>query len=191
MKQALASRLAAVILAGLASLGLAATADAADSAADDAAAAKDKTIEAFSTWRGQGTLVPMGPNPAMMVATLTGVVYIHTDNGPLRAGTIICPAVAEVSLTDGAQTAKGRCAWTAADGDQIFAEWTCKGRHLIGCKGDYTMTGGTGRYEGVSGGGPVVLRSELGTIAAEASGQAIERTTTGILFWPALTYTLP
>ena len=181
MKQALASRLVAAALAMMVGFGLAATVH----------AAEEITIEAFATWRGQGTLVPMGPNPAIMVATLHGVVYIQTDKGPLRAGAIICPVTAEISLNDGAQVAKGQCAWTTADGDQLFAEWTCNGRHLIGCKGDYTVTGGTGRYEGVTGGGPVVLRNEFGTVAAEASGQAIERTATGILFWPALKYTIP
>jgi hypothetical protein len=181
MKHLLALRLVAVVLAGFMSLGLAAAGH----------AAEETTIEAFATWQGEGTLVPMGPNPAVLVATLHGVVYIQTDHGPLRSGTIICPAVADVSLDDGKQTAKGRCAWTADDGDQVYAEWTCEGRHLIGCKGDYALTGGTGRFEGVTGGGPVVLRSEIGTIAADASGQAIERTTTGILYWPALKYTLP
>jgi hypothetical protein len=181
MKQVLASRLMAVIIGGMASLGLAATVH----------AAEETTIEAFATWKGEGTLVPMGSNPAVLVATLTGVVYIQTEQGPVRGGILICPATAEISLQDGAQTGKGRCAWTANDGDQVFAEWTCTGRHLIGCKGDFTLTGGTGRFEGVTGGGPMVLRSELGTIAAEASGQAIERTATGIIFWPALTYKIP
>ena len=181
MKQLLASRLITVAVATIMSVGLAAAVH----------AAEETTIEAFATWRGQGTLVPMGPNPAVLVATLEGVVYIQTDQGPLRSGTIICPAIADVSLDDGAQTARGRCAWTANDGDRVFAEWTCEGRHMIGCKGDFTLTGGTGRFEGVTGGGPMVLRSEIGTIAADASGQAIERSTTGILFWPALKYTIP
>jgi hypothetical protein len=181
MKLLLASRLAAAVLVMTVSLGLAATVH----------ATEETTIEAFATWRGEGTLVPMGPNPAVLVATLTGVVYIQTDQGPLRAGAIVCPAIADVSLDDGAQTGKGRCAWTANDGDQVFADWTCEGRHMIGCRGDFTLTGGTGRYVGVTGGGPMVLRSEIGTIAADASGQAIERTTTGILYWPALKYTIP
>ncbi len=181
MKQLLASRIIVAAVATIMSVGLAAAVD----------AAEETTIEAFATWRGEGTLVPMGSNPAVLVATLEGDVYIQTDQGPLRAGTIICPATADVSLDDGAQTARGRCAWTANDGDQVFADWTCEGRHLIGCKGDFTLTGGTGRYEGVTGGGPMVLRSEIGTIAADASGQAIERSTTGILFWPALKYTIP
>ncbi len=181
MKQALASRLMAATLAGITGLGFASVGH----------AAEETTIEAFATWQGEGTLVPMGPNPAVLVASLNGVVYIQTDHGPLRSGTIICPAVAEISLDDGKQTAKGRCAWTTSDGDKVFADWICEGRHLIGCKGDFTLTGGTGRFEGVTGGGPVVLRSEIGNIAADASGQAIERTTTGILYWPALKYTLP
>ena len=181
MKQAMASHLAAVILGGMAILGFTATAH----------ADEETTIEAFATWQGEGKLVPMGSKPAVLVATLTGVVYIQTEHGPVRGGILICPAIADVSLQDGTQTGRGRCVWTANDGDQVYADWTCKGRHLIGCKGDFTLTGGTGRFEGVTGGGPVVLRSELGTAAVEASGQAIDRTATGIMFWPAMTYKIP
>lgn len=181
MKQTRASLFVATVLGGLMTLGLVVSVH----------AAEENTIEAFASWQGQGTLVPMEPGEAAMVATLQGVVYVQTEQGPQRAGTIICPAIAEISLEDGAQTGKGRCAWTANDGDRVFAEWTCKGRHLIGCEGDYTLTGGTGRFEGVTGGGPMVLRSEIGTMAADASGQAIERKATGILFWPALKYTIP
>ncbi len=181
MKQLFVSRLMAAALAGVCSLSLAAAVH----------AAEETTVEAFAAWQGEGTLIPVGPESAVLVATLKGVVYIQSDKGPLRAGTIICPATADVSLVDGTQVGEGQCAWEADDGDNVFAEWTCKGIHLIGCKGEFTLTGGTGRFEGVTGGGPMVLRSEIGTIAAEASGQAIERTATGILIWPALKYTIP
>ena len=181
MKQLFVSRLIAAALAGVFSLSFAASVH----------AAEETTVEAFAAWQGAGTLIPVGPESAVMVATIKGVVYIQTDNGPLRAGTIICPATADVSLVDSTQVGEGQCAWEANDGDHVFAEWTCKGIHLIGCKGEFTLTGGTGRFEGVTGGGPMVVRSEIGTIAAEVSGQAIERTATGILYWPKLKYTLP
>lgn len=181
MKQLFVSRLVAAGLAAVFSLIVAGAVH----------AAEENTVEAFATWEGEGTLIPVGVDSAALVATLRGVVYIQSDNGPLRAGTIICPASADVSLVDGTQAGEGRCAWTAADGDRVFAEWTCKGRHMIGCKGDFSLTGGTGRFEGVTGGGPMVLRSEIGTMAAETSDQAIKRTATGIVFWPALKYTIP
>ena len=79
---------------------------------------------------------------------------------------------------------------TAPDGGQIYAEYTCTGVHLVGCDGDFKLTGGTGRFEGISGGGRAVLRASERTLT-EAGGVGVAETGSGILFWPALKYKLP
>jgi hypothetical protein len=79
---------------------------------------------------------------------------------------------------------------TAADGARLFAEFACTGVHLIGCNGDFTLTGGTGRFEGVTGGGRAILRSNQRTLTS-VGGAGVAETGSGILFWPALSYKLP
>jgi len=93
-------------------------------------------------------------------------------------------------LESGAQTGTGRCVMTAPDDARIFADFTCAGYHLIGCNGDFVLTGGTGRFAGITGGGRGVLRANQRTLTA-VGGAGVAETGSGILFWPALAYKLP
>ena len=38
-----------------------------------------------------------------------------------------------------------------------FAEWTCEGK-VGACKGTFTLTGGTGKYAGVTGSSEMIVR---------------------------------
>lgn len=154
-------------------------------------AAEETLVEAFSAWQADGKIYPMGADRAVFQGDLGGVVYVRTDKGPIRAGTILCPGTAEISLTDAAQTGRGQCVYTANDGAEAFARFICEGRHLVGCKGEFTFTGGSGRLEGMSGGGPMVIRSEFGSLEIDPSQRAVGRTATGIMFWPELRITMP
>ena len=54
-----------------------------------------------------------------------------------------------------------------------------------------TFTGGTERFEGITGGGSMVVRSSLSkTISAMVGGELREEAT-GIAIWRELTYELP
>jgi hypothetical protein len=154
-----------------------------------AAAADEQTVKAFAAWQGRGQLFETGPSRATFVGSFSGMVFIDTEKGPLDAGFMVCPAVLDINLTDGTQEAKGRCTITAKDGARVYADVACKGVHLVGCKGDFKITGGTDRFEGVTGGGPVTIRSGLHE-AAMGSGNIIQESAGGIIVWPALTYKL-
>ena len=52
------------------------------------------------------------------------------------------------------------------------------------------LTGGTGRFAGITGGGRAVLRANHRTLTA-VGGAGVVETGSGILFWPALAYKLP
>ncbi len=155
-----------------------------------AGAAEDATISAFSAWQGAGQLVQTAANEATFIGSLAGTVYVNTDKGPVEAGQMICPAVVQIDLTSGKQTGKGNCTMTADDGAQLFSELTCSGVHLVGCSGEMKLTGGTGRFDGAAGGGPFTLRSSLQDIKLAAAG-TVQEVAHGIIFWPALRYTLP
>lgn len=156
-----------------------------------AQAAEEETINAFAAWQGHGYIYPTGPNHATFVGGLSGVVYVETDEGPVDAGIIVCPAVMEIELEDATQTGRGRCTIAASDGARIYAEWSCAGTHLIGCDGEFTLTGGTGRFEGITGGGPMTVRSSLRAISGDAAGNTVGEAATGIIFWRGLHYTIP
>lgn len=155
-----------------------------------AAAGEEVTIRAFSAWEGHGQAIQTGPNDATFVGTIAGAVYVDTDKGPVEAGHMVCPAIVEINLNDGSQTGTARCTITGRDGAQVFAELSCTGIHLVGCDGDSTLTGGTDRFAGVTGGGRFTLRSGLRELVS-LSGSSVQETVTGIIFWRELHYKIP
>ncbi len=160
-------------------------------AAASPAAGEEQTIDAFSVWQARGHMFKMGENIGMFVGALQGPFFIETPEGPVGAGTIICPGILKVNLEDGSQTGEGGCMITGEKGAQVFAEWTCSGYHLIGCKGEFTWDGGTGRFAGVTGGGPIVVRTTIREVAVQANGNSAVEAAIGIAFWKGLRYELP
>ena len=156
---------------------------------DRAVAAEDATITAFSAWQGQGEMFKTGAEEATFLGALGGTVYVETEHGPLQSGHLVCPFMLKIDLKTAAQTGSGNCTITAADGAQIFAEVSCAGIHLVGCNGDFKLTGGTDRFKEISGGGPVVVRSEIGGMVLHADSGNLQ--TNGIMYWKALHYSIP
>ena len=150
----------------------------------------EQTIKAFAAWQGRGQMYETGPGRATFVGALSGMVFVETQKGPLDAGVMTCPAYVDLNVEDGTQEGKGRCTIVGKDGSRVYAEIACKGVHLIGCDGQFTITGGTGRFEGVTGGGPITIRSSLQEVAV-TGGNAVQETASGIVIWPALKYKLP
>jgi hypothetical protein len=155
-----------------------------------AAGAEEGTIKAFAAWQGDGQAIQTGPNEATFIGIISGSVYVDTDKGPVDGGQVTCPAMLLVNLEDGTQSGAGRCSVTTRDGARIFAQLACTGVHLVGCDGDFTLTGGTGRFAGITGGGPVTVRSRLHELAS-LPGSTVVETVSGIMVWRALSYKVP
>jgi hypothetical protein len=155
-----------------------------------AAAAEEGTVTAFSAWQAQGRTFQTGAKQATFVGALGGPLYVETERGPIPSGTMLCPATLKIGLEDGAQRGEGRCSITAEDGAKAFADVTCTGFYLIGCNGDLKFTGGTGRFAGISGGGKIIVRSELRQIIAEGDG-VVQEQGRGIIYLRQLQYKIP
>jgi hypothetical protein len=155
-----------------------------------AAAGEEGAIKAFASWQGRGRLFETGPKEATFVGSLAGTMYVETEKGPLASGALVCPAMVRINLEDGSQMGTGRCTITAKDGARVYAEVSCTGVHLIGCDGDFKLTGGTGRFEGVTGGGPLTLRSDFRELAASSDGSLMQEAA-GIIYWRELQYKIP
>lgn len=152
-------------------------------------AGAEETLKAFAAWQGRGQLFETGPLRATFVGSFSGMVFVDTEKGPLDAGFMVCPAIIDINLADGTQEAKGRCTITGKDGGRVYADVACKGVHMVGCNGDFKFTGGTDRFEGITGGGPVTIRSGLNE-AAVGAGNIVQESAGGIIIWPKLTYKL-
>lgn len=154
-----------------------------------ARAQDEQSIKAFAAWQGRGQIYETGPDRATFVGSFAGMIFVETDKGPLDAGYMICPAFLDVNVKDGTQEGKGRCTISAKDGSRAYADISCKGVHLVGCDGEFTFTGGTDRFEGLTGGGPVTIRSGIQDFAV-AGGNTVQESAGGIIIWPKLTYKL-
>ncbi len=159
-------------------------------AAKSAVAETEETINAIVAWSGKGQSYEVGADRAVFVGTLSGPVYVETDKGPVPAGYATCPVLIDVDTASAAQTAQGRCLIENPDGDQISAEVSCRGVYRVGCDGTLTLTGGTGAFEGISGGGEITIRSERRSIVESGNGTT-EEEGFGIMIVEGLTYTLP
>jgi hypothetical protein len=153
-------------------------------------ASEEATVKVFIIWQGEGRTLQTGPHEATFVGSLSGPVYVDTDNGLIRSGLMTCPAILELGLEDGKERARGRCTVTAQDGAQIFADIECTGVYMVGCSGDLKLTGGTKRFEGISGGGKVMIRPDSRQITPTLNGPAKEEGT-GSLEARELHYKLP
>lgn len=152
-------------------------------------AAEQGTIKAFAAWRGDGQAIQTGVNEATFIGAISGTVYVETEKGPVDGGQMVCPAMLQVNTEDGSQSGAGRCTITANDGARIFAQLTCTGVHLVGCDGDFALTGGTERFVGITGGGRFTVRSKLHELVGLPG--TVAETVSGIMFWPELRYEIP
>jgi len=154
-----------------------------------ARAQDEQSIKAFAAWQGRGQIFETGPDRATFVGSFSGMIFIDTEKGPLDAGYMVCPAILDVNVKDGTQEGKGRCTISAKDGSRAYADISCKGVHMVGCNGDFTFTGGTDRFEGLTGGGPITIRSGVQDFAV-GGGNTVQESAGGIIIWPKLTYKL-
>ena len=156
-----------------------------------ASAGEQQTVDAFSVWQGQGNIYKTGAESATFVGAISGLLFVETEEGPADAGRILCPATMDLSLKDGRQSGSGKCTITARDGARAYADWTCRGVHMVGCVGQFTLTGGTERFNGVVGGGPMTVRSSLYSVAVKLSEDVLTEEAAGIMVWRGFTYELP
>lgn len=152
------------------------------------AQSEEVELRAFATVRGKGTGLRIADKMAMFVGTLEGPLFVDAGEGPLKAGTIVCSASVELKTEDRSQNGSGRCLITAEDGE-VFAQYSCSGYFLVGCSGTFTLTGGTGRFARISGGGSMVMRTSVGKLGGGTPvSQGVE--VEGIVFWRDFKYRL-
>ncbi len=146
--------------------------------------AEERTVRAMMVWQGEGTAVRIGESKAMLVAIIEGSMFIDGNKGVLHTASILCPITAIIGH-DLSQTVRGRCSIVDIDGDRVYARFTCKGEHFKGCRGLFTLVGGSGKFKGIQGGGPVTFLSKMGDLRLDQIG-IVRRRTIGLANFPAL-----
>jgi hypothetical protein len=160
-----------------------------------AAHAEEGTVKASSPWFGKGRIYLVKEKQALFMGAFDGNLYMENQQGDFDKAKIICPGMVEINLDKGDQSGKGRCIVQMDSGDRVYATWTCAGEVGQGCAGDFSLLGGTGRFDQITGKSAFEIRSELANFAIdlglESGHEFVEVEATGIAVWPALTYKIP
>lgn len=150
-----------------------------------------KTVESgdsSSSWTGTGEFMELGSGDQVVNGIVKGVLISrHKDGGKMivHSSRLACPIRVSLNRSKDYQAMEGLCTIVAHEGKDVgYGHWKCVG-NLKECVGDFTFTGGSGGFTGMSGTTPfqtsIVFELQEGKY-----GQAV-----GYAVWPNLTYTLP
>jgi hypothetical protein len=153
--------------------------------------AAEGTIKATATWVAEGRFYQVKEKQALFVGAFKGLMFVETKKGDLDAAKIVCPGMIEINLDDGNESGEGRCVITTRNEENVYASWTCAGKFTEGCAGSFTLLGGTGQFEKITGNSEFEIRSDMAQIVASTEGGSVEGSASGIAVWPALTYKTP
>ena len=153
--------------------------------------AGETSIKAVAAWQGQGRFYKATETLTLFAGYFEGAMEAEDKRGELHAASMICPAMLEVNLDNGTQQGWGRCVIVTGNGDRVYAGWSCTGTHLEGCKGPFTVSGGTGRFRSVSGESTFVVRSSMAEYIVSIPEGGVTANFAGQAAWSALRYTTP
>ena len=152
--------------------------------------AATNTISAVIPWQGQGQIFPVGADKLRFLGSIEGIMYVETAEGEMDEAFVQCPIVQDIDATSQSTSATGTCTIVVSTEDTVFADITCEGTKGI-CRGDFKLTGGTGRFTGISGSGEMTVRSPVYALAADLSDGTVLQLAAGILQIPELEFTTP
>lgn len=152
--------------------------------------AEQATVKATAPWKGEGFAFPIGENRVYMVAVFTGLMFVEDSQGALHAGSLVCPATVEADLETMTKTGKGHCIISNTEGERVYAEFSCSG-DLEGCKGPFLITGGTGKFTGITGEGEMISRIQARAITVVEGFESARQQGEGVAIWPRITYSIP
>ena len=154
------------------------------------ASAEQKSLQATIPWDGKGQIFQVGPDTMLFLGSFEGIIYVETETGELNEGFVECPLTTKVDIKTKATSSSGHCMISVSPEETVYAEWSCEGQLGV-CKGDFNLTSGTGKLEGISGSSPIILRSPLRHLAIDMASGSELRVASGLATLPKLTYELP
>jgi hypothetical protein len=122
-------------------------------------------------WSGVGKVYQIEKGHIYWVGDFSG--SFASDKGPgspLDQTGWKCPGFNDLDFNNKKSKAAGHCIVTdPASGDQLYSVWQCEG-DTTACHGTNDYTGGTGRFQGVTGGNTFVGHTQVNWPDGSASG---------------------
>jgi len=151
---------------------------------------EERNLRAMMHWEAEGGIYSIGTNQMLFLGVMEGILYVETEEGDLDGAFIECPVSQKVNPETGESTATGHCQITVGAEDVVYAEFDCKGK-IGDCRGQFRLVEGIGRFEGVSGGSDIRIRSILGVLFKGMASGSIIRSGEGIALLPNLKVIIP
>jgi len=161
--------------------------------ASGVSAAEEGKVKILAPWNSIGQAFPIATDKVLFQGRGEGIMYIENGkNETLNAALFVCPGNTILDLEKDTATTSGNCIITPADnsGDIVFAEFSCTGEPGA-CAGKFMLTGGTGKFAGISGSSKVMIQTVLADLARDAKTGAVIKGSTGLAIWPELKYKIP
>lgn len=103
-------------------------------------------------WLAVGNTYTLGDGRPYFAGAFSGPLLFEGDGGALANAAVQCPGYNDIGVG-----AAGYCTTTASNGDKVFLKFSCEAvataaGDLATCEGGSTVTGGTGAFEGATGG---------------------------------------
>lgn len=118
---------------------------------------KSGSIEFHTGWKFTGTAVNVADKHVQGHGTVSGVTFNNKGSGPLHLGPANC--FATFHLIQGQGRDQGFCTFSDPDGDRIFTQFTGEIAADGNENGINEITGGTGKFAGITGRGPWKCKS--------------------------------
>jgi len=113
---------------------------------------KSGSIQFHTGWKFAGAVHKASEDHMLGHGTVSGITFNDNGIGPLHLGPANC--FDTFQLVKGGGPNKGFCAFGDPDGDRIFTSFSGVLVPEGGGSGTNEITGGTGKYKGISGSGP-------------------------------------
>ena len=134
--------------------------------------AEDWKVAGEFGWFGVGKAHQIEKGHFYWVGEFSGTFFSDKGKGGLlhRAG-VKCPAFFDADYNNKRHRGGGYCVMSDPDGDQAYASWQNEGDTIVG-PGTFTFTGGTGKYQNISGKNSFVGVTQVNWADGTASGFA-------------------
>lgn len=154
-----------------------------------ASEAKNAYVEA--PWKSSGILMMTSEKTAKFMGVFEGVLVVKTETADeLKQLPFVCPGTQRIDMVNETVITEGDCLIGRQSEDVIYASFICKGP-FDGCKGKFSLRGGTGKFKGIAGGSSLEAEAAIQGMAVEGSGQFGAKEAVGVLVMPDLTYRIP
>ena len=158
--------------------------------ASHVARGEEETIQAMAPWQGSGEVFVVAPEKLMILVSFTGIMYLQGQQDAFDGVVMRPQAVQILDIKAKRAEASGHCTLTGAGDDVVYSAWTCTGVQGA-CEGEFTLTGGTGEFTSIGGGGKLRVRAALTETAANLSSGGVVSGAAALALWPELKYTIP